>query len=151
MFPCLRRFGIAFYAYNALLGGLFTGKHRYEDRENNTIQYGRYNMEGVWAEIYRQRYWKKPLFDALDKLRKTLDRIYGEGKVSLVDATFRWMYHHSKLDGAHGDAVIIGASSTKQLIQNLKSTKNGPLHEDVVKVYEEAWQETKGDSMLYFR
>lgn len=51
---------------------------------------------------YRQRYWKKPLFDALDKLRKTLDRIYGEGKVSLVDATFRWMYHHSKLDGAHG-------------------------------------------------
>lgn len=151
LFPCLRRFGIAFYAYNALLGGIFAGKHRYEDRENNTIQYGRYNMEGVWAEIYRQRYWKKPLFDALDKLRKTLDRIYGEGKVSLVDATFRWMYHHSKLDGAHGDAVIIGASSTKQLIQNLKSTKNGPLHEDVVKVYEEAWQETKGDSMLYFR
>ena len=29
----------------------------------------------------------------------------------------------------HLDAVIIGASSTKQLIQNLKSTKNGPLHE----------------------
>ena len=30
------------------------------------------------------------------------------------------------------DAVIIGASSTKQLIQNLKSTKNGPLHEGKV-------------------
>ena len=30
---------------------MFTGKHRYEDRENNTIQYGRYNMEGVWAEM----------------------------------------------------------------------------------------------------
>ena len=51
---------------------------------------------------YKQRYWKKPLLDAIDKLRATLDRVYGEGKVTLVDATLSWMFHHSKMDGAHG-------------------------------------------------
>ena len=42
------------------------------------------------------------MFDLLDKLKVTLDRFYGEGKVSLIDATLRWMYHHSQMDGAHG-------------------------------------------------
>lgn len=47
----------------------------------------------------------KPLFDLLEKLWVTLDRVYGEGKVSLVDASLRWMYHHSKMDGSHGGKV----------------------------------------------
>ena len=51
---------------------------------------------------YIKRFWKKPFFDLLDKLRTTLDRIYGEGKVTLIDASLRWMYHHSKMDGACG-------------------------------------------------
>ena len=46
------------------------------------------------------------MFDLLDKLRATLDRIYGEGKVTLVDASLRWMYHHSKMDGACGGTMI---------------------------------------------
>ena len=43
------------------------------------------------------------------------------------------------MDGAHGDAVIIGASSVKQLEENLKTTKHGPLHEgecDIVFTHE---------------
>jgi len=93
----------------------------------------------------------KPLFDLLEKLWVTLDRVYGEGKVSLVDASLRWMYHHSKMDGSHGDAVILGASSVKHLEESIKSTKHGPLHEDVVKVFDEAWGEMKGDCVNYFR
>ena len=54
---------------------------------------------------YIKRYWKKPLFDLLDKLRVTLDHVYGEGKVSLIDASLRWMYHHSKMEGAQGGKV----------------------------------------------
>jgi len=134
-----------------LAGGLLTGKHRYEDRDGGKIQYGRFAGTGSWADAYVKRFWKKPLFDAIDRLNETLDRIYGEGKVSLVDASIRWMYHHSKMDGAHGDAVIIGASSVKQLEENLKTTKHGPLHEDVVKVFDEAWGEIKGHCALYFR
>ena len=56
---------------------------------------------------YKKRYWKKPYFDALDKLRETLDHIYGEGKVSLVDATLRWIYNHSWMDGAYGGMFFL--------------------------------------------
>ena len=56
---------------------------------------------------YLKRYWKKALFDSLDKLRATLDRIYGEGKVTLIDASLRWMYHHSKMDGACGGMYLL--------------------------------------------
>ncbi|XP_068750546.1 aflatoxin B1 aldehyde reductase member 2-like isoform X2 [Montipora capricornis] len=151
LFPCLRRFGIAFYAYNPLAGGLLTGKHRFEDRESSTIQHGRYAGTGSWADVYLKRYWKKPLFNLIDKLRVTLDSTYGVGKVSLIDASLRWMYHHSKMDGANGDAVIIGASSVKHLKENLESTKHGPLQQDVVEVFDEAWSEIQGDCPLYFR
>ncbi|PFX25622.1 Aflatoxin B1 aldehyde reductase member 2 [Stylophora pistillata] len=112
-----------------------------------TVYQGMYNP----VTSYVNRFWKKPLFDLLDKLRGTLDRIYGEGKVTLIDASLRWMYHHSKLDGACGDAVIIGASSVKHLEENLKSTKHGPLHEDVVELFEETWGILQGDCPLYFR
>lgn len=49
------------------------------------------------------------------------------------------------------DAVIIGASSVKHLEENLKSAKHGPLHEDVVALFEEAWGQIKGDCPYYFR
>ncbi len=51
---------------------------------------------------YIKRFWKKPFFDLLDNMKVTLDHIYGEGKVTLIDASLRWMYHHSKMDGTHG-------------------------------------------------
>jgi len=151
LFPCLRRLGMAFYAYNPLAGGLLTGKHRYEDHETGTIQHGRFSGVSQWSAVYVKRYWKKPLFDLLKKLQVTLDLVYGEGEVSLIDASLRWMYHHSKMDGAHGDTVILGASSLKHLEENIKSTKHGPLHEDVVKIFDEAWHEMKGDCVNYFR
>ncbi|KAL9981155.1 hypothetical protein ACROYT_G009823 [Oculina patagonica] len=151
LLPCLRRFGITFRAYNPLAGGLLTGKHRYEDKDSGKIQPGRFAGIERWSDVYIKRYWKKPLFELLDKLKVTLDRIYGEGKVTLIDASLRWMYHHSKMDGALGDAVILGASSVKHLEENLKSTKHGPLHEDVVKVFDEAWGQIRSDCVNYFR
>ena len=42
------------------------------------------------------------MFDAVDKVKVALDHVYGPGKVSLADASIRWCYHHSTLDGAHG-------------------------------------------------
>ena len=59
-------------------------------------------LNSLFFHSYLNTYWKKPLFDLLEKLRATLDRIYGEGKVTLIDASLRWMYHHSKMDGTYG-------------------------------------------------
>uniref|UniRef100_A0A8C6ZHH6 Aflatoxin B1 aldehyde reductase member 2-like n=1 Tax=Nothoprocta perdicaria TaxID=30464 RepID=A0A8C6ZHH6_NOTPE len=35
LFPCLRYFGLRFYAYNPLAGGLLTGKYKYEDKDTS--------------------------------------------------------------------------------------------------------------------
>lgn len=151
LIPCLRRLGISFYAYSPLAGGLLTGKHHFEDRDKATIQPGRYSGDSKGAKFYRRHFWKKPLFDALETVKVALDHVYGPGKVSLPEASIRWMYHHSILDGAHGDAVIIGASSIQHLEENIKSTKHGPLHEDVVKAFEEAWNQCKADCSSYYQ
>ena len=72
---------------------------------------------------YIKRYWKKSLFDLLEKLRVTLDRVYGEGKVSLVDASLRWMYHHSKMDGSHGGEVNFFARTLSRCFQYHEAAK----------------------------
>ena len=46
---------------------------------------------------YRNRYWKKCYFDGIDKIKEQLDKCYGEGKVSMSEASLRWIKHHSAL------------------------------------------------------
>ena len=46
---------------------------------------------------YRDRYWRESTFKGVELMMRTLDEVYGEGKVSLVSAVFRWMNHHSKM------------------------------------------------------
>ena len=52
LFPCLRYYGIRFYAYSPLGGGMLTGKHNFTDVEKETIQKGRFNMNnGGWDKV----------------------------------------------------------------------------------------------------
>ena len=46
---------------------------------------------------------------------------------SIGEVALRWMSHHSLMSRVHADAVIIGASSTKHLEQNLVDLEKGPL------------------------
>ena len=46
---------------------------------------------------YRDRFWRKIIFDGVSKIRQSLDEVYGVDKVSLASATFRWMNHHSAM------------------------------------------------------
>ena len=58
LFPCLKHYNIAFYAYNPLAGGMLTGKHI--DVNQNPAD-GRFagNIE------YQNRYWKSDYFSCL--------------------------------------------------------------------------------------
>ena len=47
--------------------------------------------------------------------------------LTLGEVALRWMSHHSLMSRVHADAVIIGASSTKHLEQNLVDLEKGPL------------------------
>ena len=55
LFPCLRNYGMRFYAYNPLAGGLLTGKHLSMEQ---IPEDGRFNRE----RGYLDRYWKQDYF-----------------------------------------------------------------------------------------
>ncbi len=139
LYACLEHFGMRFYAYNPMCGGLLTGRYG---------SYAELPTEGRFTNRpnYQGRYWKKSFFDALELIRTAAER-HG---ITPVEATYRWLAYHSMLCGARGDAILVGASKRSHLEQNLAAVKAGPLPETLVGVFEEAWRSTAGDSPAYF-
>lgn len=136
---CLNRFGMRFYAYNPLAGGLLTGRYeRFEDQPSD----GRFTHR----PNYQGRYWKKSYFYAVNLIKTAAER-HG---ITVIDATYRWLAFHSMLNGARGDAIIIGASKLNHLTQNIESIKAGPLPDDLLSAFETAWEITRSDSPEYF-
>ncbi len=136
---CLNRFGMRFYAYNPMCGGLLTGRYgSYSDAPTD----GRFTHR----PNYQGRYWKKSFFDAVEIIKE----VSGKHGISTVEATYRWLVYHSMLNGERGDAVIIGASKLNHLQQNMESVKAGPLPDDMLEAFEQAWMTTKPDSPEYF-
>ncbi|XP_056398111.1 aflatoxin B1 aldehyde reductase member 2-like isoform X1 [Hyla sarda] len=147
LLPCLRQLGIRFYAFNPLAGGMLTGRYKYEDKDKEQPTSRFFGIN--WSEMYRNRYWKKHLFQGIDGVQKALEEAYGKDRPSLTAASLRWMYHHSKLQG--NDAVILGVSSLEQLVQNLDGAEGGPLLPPVVSAFDEAWNLVAHDCPNYFR
>ncbi|KAL7843261.1 hypothetical protein AOLI_G00247730 [Acnodon oligacanthus] len=149
LIPCLRHFGIRFYAYNPLAGGLLTGKYHYEDEDKNQPA-GRF-FGNKWAAAYRDRYWKESHFHAIDGILKALEAAYRSQKPTLTSAAIRWMYHHSQLNGDLGDGVIIGMSTMEQLQENLAAAQEGPLTQEVVDAFKHGWDLVAHECPNYFR
>ena len=136
---CLNNFGMRFYAYNPMCGGLLTGRYgKFEDAPTD----GRFTHR----PNYQKRYWKKSFFEAVDLIREAAEK-HG---ITTIEATYRWLAYHSMLDSERGDAILIGASKLNHLKQNMEAIKAGPLPEDIVGAFENAWTVTKGDSPEYF-
>ncbi|KAJ7464710.1 NADP-dependent oxidoreductase domain-containing protein, partial [Mycena galericulata] len=137
LLPCLRAYGVSFYAYNPLAAGFLTSRYT---REQSTFDYGdRFNPERKYAHFERMRYWNEPNFKALDLLRPAL----APHGITESEAALRWLAHHSALKNEFGDAVIVGASSATHLEENLEALDKGPLPADVVAALNEGWMETR--------
>ena len=135
----LDRFGMRFYAYNPLAGGLLSGRYTsFEEAPGD----GRFTHR----PNYQNRYWKKSYFDAVNYLKTACEK---EG-TSLPEAVYRWLTHHSMLRGERGDRVIIGASKLHHLKDNLSYFAKGPLGEETVGAFEKAWSVCRADSPEYF-
>ncbi|KAI0034793.1 Aldo/keto reductase [Vararia minispora EC-137] len=144
LFPCLRKFGLSFYAFNALAGGFFTGKYSSIDGE---VPAGtRFDPSKLQGRSYRGRYWKGPYFEAIDIVRAGCEK-HG---LTMAEVALRWISNHSQLKQEKGDAVIIGASSVGHLEQNLVDLEKGPLPEDMLKVLDEAWATVKPHASNYW-
>lgn len=136
---CLNNFGMRFYAYNPMCGGLLTGRYgAYTD----TPADGRFTHR----PNYQGRYWKKSFFDAFKVLQSACEK----HEMTTIEATYRWLAYHSMLDADRGDAILIGASRLSHLKQNMEAVKAGPLSNDMIEAFETVWTITKGDSPEYF-
>ncbi len=144
LLPILRNLGISFYAYNPLAGGLLTGKHVLTDKMSS----GRFTSETSWGKTYQERYWHASYFEAMEQL-KTVCSLHS---ISLIEASFRWLRHHSALVGKAGDAVILGFSSKAQFEQNLRAAEvETELPIDVQAAFQDAWEISKSSCPPYFR
>ena len=140
LFPCLHNYGIRFYAYNPLAGGLLTGKHLSLDDLPDS---GRFSVE----RSYLDRYWKKEYFDVLRELQNACT----ESGLKPVAVAMSWLISHSCLDATRGDGIILGASSLDHLRQNMAACEQAPLDASILDILDRGWEIIKPDCFRYFR
>jgi len=141
LIPCLRKYGIRFYAYNPLAGGLLVAKNLTEDGLNCTTGNRWDPNASTLAPFLHQMY--QPLFPIFKDLKEILEK----HNIDLAEAAHRWLQHHSVLEPE--DAVLLGASNVMQAEANLKSCEKGPLTDDIVSLLDQAWINAKSRMPYY--
>lgn len=155
LFPCLRYYGIRFYAFSPLGGGILTGKWKFDDlattknTEPTRFTGNDPHFGSFAAKMYQNRYWFTEHFEAIENLKGLLSEVYSDESVGMAEAAYRWIYHHSELKD--NDAVIVGASSLAQLEKNLRFAEKGSLDERVVEFFEAWWKNTSHLCPVYHR
>lgn len=109
-----------YYAYSPLAGGFLTGKVTFAANAECELHRTRFHGASTF-EPYADKYDTQKMHDAVRALKKVCD----EEKVSLQEASLRWLIFHSKL--GEGDAVILGATKVGQLESNVRDARKGPL------------------------
>lgn len=144
LLPCLRHYGIAFYNFSPLAGGMLTDRYQ---RTTTEHEHGsRFDPKLMQAAYFRKSYWNDTYFDALDTIRPVAQKL----GMTTAEAALRWASHHSSMKRECGDAVIIGASSAAQLDENLTNLEKGPLPEEMVQAFDQGWAIVKGVCGPYF-
>ncbi|KAJ0422188.1 NADP-dependent oxidoreductase domain-containing protein [Aspergillus carlsbadensis] len=144
LIPACRRYGLDIVIYNPIAAGVLAGKYKSPDVPAE----GRYSAQSPTGHTYRDRYFKGSTFRALT----IIEAAAAKHRLTMAECAFRWIRHHSQLRmGADGhDGVVIGVSSLAQLESNLDDLEKGPLPEDVVRAFDEAWTITKADAVVYW-
>lgn len=140
LFPCLRHYGLRFYAYNPLAGGLLTGKYASIEEVPTS---GRFAVR----QNYQDRYWKTDYFDVLREFAAACQ----QHEISPTQAAFAWLVHHSRLDAARGDGIIIGVTRFEHLQANLAACAQPSLDRSIIDILDRGWDIIKPNCFRYFR
>ena len=81
LFPMLRNFGMRFYCYNPLAGGMLTGKHLPKKtsetgggQQNSEQGSGEQEKTGRFGnKMYVSRFWNDDYFEKLQKVQDAID------------------------------------------------------------------------------
>lgn len=136
LLPTLRKHDIAFYAYSPSACGFFSEK---VTRATSGVSGSRWDVKSPLGAKYSNDYFHDLMFTAREMVRQHAEQHGIDGHV----IGLRWIVWHSQLDADCGDGVIVGASSVKQLKENLDILEQRPLPQDVVKVISVAWNMVK--------
>lgn len=126
LLPLLRQHSIAFYAYSPAAGGALGANTRMQ------------RTDAIGA-ITREFYGAPAQQAAVARVQELARREGLDGH----EVALRWVQHHSALDVARGDAMVVAASSAAQLESTLVGLEKGPLPAGVVAAIEEAWESAK--------
>jgi 1-deoxyxylulose-5-phosphate synthase len=121
--------GLGIIPYNPLAGGMLTGRyHTGQEVEANS----RFALSGELkaGELYKDRYWQAPIFEAIDKYRIWCsDRGY-----DMAATAIRWVLQQPGIS-----SVIIGASRPEQLDATLTGAVMPALDIEDLKFLDQLW------------
>jgi aryl-alcohol dehydrogenase-like predicted oxidoreductase len=123
--------------YNPLGGGLLTGRHTFDQSPSE----GRFGTSTI-AGMYRDRYWNKANFIAIEKL----SAVASQAGISLPELALRWLLSKPVVT-----SVLIGGSKVEQLQSNIAAADAGPLPADIVAACDEVGDELRGPMPAYNR
>ena len=124
--------------YNPLAAGLLTGKHV----ANKPPAVGTRFADKAEGEEYRERYWLPANFEAVTRIKQIAQK---GGHSSMAQFALAWILSNETITSA-----VCGASSTKQLEENLKSVEIKLSREELA-ACDEAWQKIRPPRFLYGR
>ena len=131
--PVLRNYGIRYYTHGSLASGFLTGKYRKGVAPVAGVD--RFAQKRRIRQ-YEERYLKRDeMFLALGAVESAAEEA---GIASVLEAAVRWTLHHSAVDSALGDAVLIGVSRIEQLAPIMAAAGHGPLPDPVADAFEQA-------------
>jgi aflatoxin B1 aldehyde reductase len=140
LFPCLRAMKMRFYAYNPLAAGVLTGRYSWKAESPGE---GRFREYGFYVD----RYWKRSYIESAEGVGVACEA----AGVNMAAAALVWLCRHSRVEGAAGDGVIVGASRMEHAAANLEACAAGPLPESVVGAFDAAWEQARPDCPKYLR
>ena len=144
--PVLRNYGIKYYTHGSLASGFLTGKYKQGVAPVRGVD--RFAQRRRIKQ-YEERYLNRnEMFAALAAIENAAS---AAGLTGVLEAAVRWTQYHSAVDGALGDAVLIGVSRIEQLEPIMLASKKGPLPDTVVEAFEVANDIVKMKSEYYLQ
>ncbi len=101
-----RKYGVHVTVFNALAGGLLTGRHA---RSGETQKGSRFDKN----QLYLTRYWSDRFFDLVDAYAA----VAGEAGIGLVEMAYAWLAGHPSVD-----SVLVGPATMAQLDAAIEGT-----------------------------
>uniref|UniRef100_A0A093XWK6 Aflatoxin B1 aldehyde reductase member 4 n=1 Tax=Talaromyces marneffei PM1 TaxID=1077442 RepID=A0A093XWK6_TALMA len=144
IFPTIRKYNMAFYAYSPIAGGFLSKTPGYIKQGGE----GRWDPNTFFGKLYHAMYNKPNVLEFLGKFGQIAS---AKAQCSQAETAYRWIAYHSELKGELGDKIIIGARFGSQLTEVLDALKRGPLSAETVKHIDGLWDIVKDDPPVEHR